>query len=237
MDYRALVAAVLEENRQVLDAVNPQEIEGFIGEILRAKAVHLYGMGRMQLSVRGFAMRLKHMGFDTYVVYDTTSPRIGAGDLLIGHCAVTNVELNVIRLAKAAGARVALLTAHPENEHGQLADLCVRSTRPDFRWPSGGELDPADGFVAGTSPLPVHGYRRDAAHREKRSIAAVDAGKSYEPGGPSPFVRLTPLKPDHDDISRFSLIIRIGRISNPNYNLENHPCPNTNYVLFSRGSS
>jgi 6-phospho-3-hexuloisomerase len=39
---------------------------------------------------------------------------------------VTNVELNVIRLAKAAGARVALLTAHPENEHGQLADLCVR---------------------------------------------------------------------------------------------------------------
>jgi hypothetical protein len=45
---------------------------------------------------------------------------------LIGHCAVTNVELNVVRLAKAAGARVALLTAHPENEHGELADLCVR---------------------------------------------------------------------------------------------------------------
>ena len=30
-------------------------------------------MGRMQLSVRAFAMRLKHMGFDTSVVYDTTS--------------------------------------------------------------------------------------------------------------------------------------------------------------------
>ena len=29
-------------------------------------------------------------------------------------------------LAKGAGARIALLTAHPENEHGQLADLCVR---------------------------------------------------------------------------------------------------------------
>ena len=126
MDYPALVTAVLEENRQVLEAVNPQQLERFLEEILRARTLHLYGMGRMQLSVRAFAMRLKHMGFDTYVVYDTTSPRIGAGDLLIGHCAVTNVELNVIRLAKAAGARVALLTAHPENEHGQLADLCVR---------------------------------------------------------------------------------------------------------------
>jgi 6-phospho-3-hexuloisomerase len=125
MDYRALVAVALEENRQVLEAVNPQEIEPFLEEILRAKTLHLYGMGRMQLSVRAFAMRLKHMGFDTYVVFDTTSPRIGVGDLLIGHCAVTNVELNVIRLAKAAGARIALLTAHPENEHGQLANLCV----------------------------------------------------------------------------------------------------------------
>jgi 6-phospho-3-hexuloisomerase len=126
MDYRALVAVVLEENRQVLEAVSPRDVDRFIKEILQAKTVHLYAMGRMQLSVRAFAMRLKHMGIDTYVVYDTTSPRIGTGDLLIGHCAVTNVELNVIRLAKAAGARVALLTAHPENEHGQLADLCVR---------------------------------------------------------------------------------------------------------------
>jgi 6-phospho-3-hexuloisomerase len=126
MDYRTLVADVLEENRQVLEAVNPNDVVRFIKEILQAKTVHLYAMGRMQLSVRAFAMRLKHMGINTYIVYDTTSPRIGPGDLLIGHCAVTNVELNVIRLAKAAGARIALLTAHPENEHGQLADLCVR---------------------------------------------------------------------------------------------------------------
>ena len=126
MDYRMLVSAVLAENRQVLEAVDPEEVERFIQEILKAKTIHLYAMGRMQLSVRAFAMRLKHMGIDTYVVYDTTSPQIGPGDLLIGHCAVTNVELNVVRLAKAAGARVALLTAHPENEHGELADLCVR---------------------------------------------------------------------------------------------------------------
>ena len=126
MEYSALVSAVLEENRQVLTAVDPKVVDQLIDEILRAKAVHLYAMGRMQLSVRAFAMRLTHMGIPTHIVYDTTSPRIRPGDLLIGHCAVTNVELNVIRLAKDAGARIALLTAHPENDHGQLADLCVR---------------------------------------------------------------------------------------------------------------
>ena len=126
MEYSELVSAVLEENRQVLSAVDPKAVDQLIDEILKAKAVHLYAMGRMQLSVRAFAMRLTHMGIPTHIVYDTTSPRIRPGDLLIGHCAVTNVELNVMRLAKDAGARIALLTAHPENEHGQLADLCVR---------------------------------------------------------------------------------------------------------------
>lgn len=126
MNYASLVQMVLDENRQVLNAVRPEAVDQLTHEILRAKSVHLYAMGRMQLSVRAFAMRLTHMGIPTYVVYDTTSPRIGPGDLLIGHCAVTNVELNVVTLAKAAGARVALLTAHPENEHGRLADLCVR---------------------------------------------------------------------------------------------------------------
>ncbi|MCC8108031.1 MAG: SIS domain-containing protein [Planctomycetes bacterium] len=126
MEYRELVGKVIEENKTVLDKVDPKQIDQFIDEIMKAKTIQLYAMGRMQLSVRAFAMRLKHMGFDTYVVYDTTTPCIGKGDLLIGHCAVTNVELNVVKLAKEAGARVALLTAHPENEHGQLADLCVR---------------------------------------------------------------------------------------------------------------
>ena len=126
MNYPELVTAVLAENRQVLDAVDPAQVDRLIDEILRAKSVHLYAMGRMQLSVRAFAMRLTHMGIPTYIVYDTTSPRIGPGDLLIDHCAVTNVELNVITLAKASGARVALLTAHPENDHGRYADLCVR---------------------------------------------------------------------------------------------------------------
>lgn len=124
--YQALVDQVINENRDTLMAVDPQQIEQLMDEICQARTIQLYAMGRMQLSVRGFAMRLKHMGFDSYVVYDTTTPYLGEGDLLIVHCAVTNVELNIIKLAKEAGARIVLLTAHPENEHGQYADLAVR---------------------------------------------------------------------------------------------------------------
>ncbi|XBS70694.1 sugar isomerase [Acerihabitans sp. KWT182] len=123
--YKSLVEQVIQENKTTLLAVNESEINQLMEEICQAKTIQLYAMGRMQLSVRAFAMRLKHMGFDSYIVYDTTTPCIGPGDLLIGHCAVTNVELNVIKLAKEAGARIALLTAHPENEHGGYADVTV----------------------------------------------------------------------------------------------------------------
>ncbi|OEJ15773.1 sugar isomerase [Brachyspira hampsonii] len=125
MEYKDLVHTVIQENKKVLEMVKLDEIEVLLSEIEKAKTIQLYAMGRMQLSVRAFAMRLKHMGFDTYVVYDTTSPSIGKGDLLIDICGVTNVELNVIKCAKEAGAKVGVLTAHPENEHGQLADFTV----------------------------------------------------------------------------------------------------------------
>jgi 6-phospho-3-hexuloisomerase len=65
------------------------------------------------------------MGFDAYVVFDTTTPVIGKGDLLILNCAVTEIDLGIIQRAKKAGARVAILTAPPEYEQGKFADLKV----------------------------------------------------------------------------------------------------------------
>jgi len=136
--YGELVAAVIEENRKVLEAVSENEISRLIDEIERAKTIQLFALGRMQASMRGFAMRLKHMGFDTYVVFDTTTPVIGKGDLLIVNCPVTLVDLNVIKLAKQAGARVCAITAHPEFENAKLADVVV--TVPGQIFGTGNEM-------------------------------------------------------------------------------------------------
>jgi 6-phospho-3-hexuloisomerase len=137
--YADLAHAVLEENRKVLEAVAESEIRNLITEIERARSIQLFAMGRMQASMRAFTMRLKHLGFDAYVVFDTTTPALGSGDLLIVNCAVTAVDLNIIRLAKKAGARVCVITAHPENEQGKIADLAVLlpgqifGTKPEIR--------------------------------------------------------------------------------------------------------
>ena len=126
MEYKELVVAVIKENETVLDKVDAKQIDRLIDEINKAKKIELYAMGRMGLSMRGFTMRLKHMGFDAYVVYDTTTPSIGKGDLLLDLCGVTNVEMNVVKLAKEAGATIGIMGAHPENEIGKYADFFVR---------------------------------------------------------------------------------------------------------------
>lgn len=126
MNYKQLVENVVNENKTVLNKVAEEELQTLLTAIEGAKKIQIYAMGRMQLAVRGFAALLKLMGFNVYVVYDTTTPSIGEDDLLINFCGVTPVELNIIQCAKEAGAKVGVITACPENKLGRLADFTVR---------------------------------------------------------------------------------------------------------------
>lgn len=125
MDYLTLVDKVLAENSEVLRKVDPKAVDTLADYIVNAKQIQLYSMGRCQHGARALTMRLKHMGFDAHMVFDTITPAIGPGDLYIGFCAVNNIELNVVQCAKKAGATIALVTPHPESDCGKLADFCL----------------------------------------------------------------------------------------------------------------
>lgn len=84
-----------------------------IEEIVAAKRIVLFGCGREGLQMRGFAMRLFHMGRDVSVWGDMTTPPVGPGDLLFvsagpGYLATADV---LVDIARKAGARTALITA------------------------------------------------------------------------------------------------------------------------------
>jgi 6-phospho-3-hexuloisomerase len=85
-DFKHLVNAVVEENRQALLDMDLDEIDRLLDAIARAHKFQRFGMGRMKCAVRAFTMRLMHMGLDAHVIYDTNCPNIGKGDLLIVNC-------------------------------------------------------------------------------------------------------------------------------------------------------
>jgi len=123
--YEEIAQAVVREHDQVLKAVDPKEVDTLTDMICSAKCIQVFGMGRMKCAVRAFVMRLMHMGFDAHVVYDTTCPNIGPGDLLIVNCACTGVSYFVMEMAKKHGAKIAAITAHPDSKWGKLCDHTV----------------------------------------------------------------------------------------------------------------
>jgi len=123
--YLELTKKVLEEHRQVLFDVNDAEVEKLLAAIAGAKCIQVFGMGRMKCSVRAFVMRLMHMGLDAHVVYDTTCPNLGPGDLLIVNGACTTISYTVMGFAKKLGAAVVAITANPRSKSAKLCDFTV----------------------------------------------------------------------------------------------------------------
>ena len=124
-DYHKLVRIVLEEHCKVLMDVKDKEVEQLLDAIAKAKCIQVFGMGRMKCSVRAFVMRLMHMGLDAHVVYDTTCPNIGPGDMLIANGACTTICYIVMQFAKKQGAKVVAITANPHSKAVKLCDFIV----------------------------------------------------------------------------------------------------------------
>ena len=124
---KSMGARALTDLSVVLDNVHEADIEGFIAAISSAKRVALHGLGREGLQMRGLAMRLFHLGIDAHVVGDMTTPPLGAGDLLIvsaGPGDFTTIEA-LMNIAKAAGAKTAVVTAQASGGAARRADLVL----------------------------------------------------------------------------------------------------------------
>jgi 6-phospho-3-hexuloisomerase len=114
----------LDELTRLLEGAFPVAQE-HLGELLSsARRVFVAGQGRSGLVLRMFAMRLMQLGMETFVVGDATTPAIQPGDLLVVFSGSGETEgvVRVGRQAKAAGARVAVITSQPASSLARLAD-------------------------------------------------------------------------------------------------------------------
>jgi 6-phospho-3-hexuloisomerase len=132
MSYLQIVSLVLEEIGGALRSVSPEALDQFQRMILDSKRVFVDAKGRSGLHMRGFAMRLMHMGLTAHVVDEVTTPAILGGDLLvIGSGSGRTASLvNHVNKAKWQGAKIALLTATPESPIAEQADCVILINAP-----------------------------------------------------------------------------------------------------------
>ncbi|AIQ21088.1 6-phospho 3-hexuloisomerase [Paenibacillus sp. FSL H7-0357] len=128
MDTVSYAQEIVKELQRSAAQLDAAEAEEFAALLLRSGKVFVAGAGRSGLMGRAFAMRLMHAGKEAYVVGETVTPGIEAGDVLVlgSGSGETKSLLAMAEKAKALGAAVAAVTIAPESTIGKLADYTVK---------------------------------------------------------------------------------------------------------------
>lgn len=140
---REQASLILKEITTVIGNVNESEVAVFEERVLGAPTIVLVGAGRVGMAVRGFAMRLAHLGLNAHMLGDATVPAVGAGDLLVvaSGSGETQTIYDLVAIAKKNGADVALITGNPESRMGALSDIIVKVQAPS-------KVKAVEGFIS-----------------------------------------------------------------------------------------
>ena len=127
MIIQEMNAKAVAELTDVINRIDPVQVDALIEFLATANRVVLYGVGREGLMMKALGMRLFHMGLDAYVLGDMTTPPVGQGDVLVvsagpGHFSTVAALMGV---ARSAGAKTVCFTAQPGGKVPQSADLAV----------------------------------------------------------------------------------------------------------------
>ena len=125
--FRDLATAAVHDLKGVVAEMSLDDVMPLLDAISGARRIALYGVGREGLQIKGFCMRLFHLGFDAHMVGDMTTPEIADGDLLIvsaGPGDFSTVSA-LIGVAHTAGAKVAVVTAQPDGAAPGRADIVL----------------------------------------------------------------------------------------------------------------
>jgi len=125
--FEAQAQQALSEVGAVFSHIAEDTAERMCVEILRARRIACYGVGREGLMMKALCMRLMHLGIDAHVVGDMTTPPVGMGDLLLASAGPGSFStvLALLKVARSAGARIMVTTAQPEGAAPKLADVVL----------------------------------------------------------------------------------------------------------------
>lgn len=137
------VKKILMEIDSVLSFINDEQVKELITEVVKAKTIVVAGAGRVGMAVRGFGMRLGHLGLRAFSLGDSAVLGISYGDLFLvaSGSGETQTIYDLIEIAKSNGARVVLITGNIGSRMGRIADVVVEIKAPS-------KTKPIEGFCS-----------------------------------------------------------------------------------------
>ncbi|RLI58881.1 MAG: 6-phospho-3-hexuloisomerase [Candidatus Asgardarchaeum californiense] len=111
----------------ILDAVSPTDIKNVKKLFSESKRIFVYGAGRSGLVAKAFAMRLMHLGFQTFVIGETITGPVQNNDLVIivSGSGETIPAVMTAEIAHNLSAKVVSITGKKNSGIAKFADVTV----------------------------------------------------------------------------------------------------------------
>jgi 6-phospho-3-hexuloisomerase len=124
-DVKETMQAIISHIIDVMNDLKDEDMRDVIDSVLSAKRIFLMGAGRSGLVAKAFAMRLMHLGFDVFVVGESTTPALKSDDLVIAisGSGETISVTNLAKVSKDIDSKLVAFTSNPDSTLGKLADV------------------------------------------------------------------------------------------------------------------
>ena len=111
----------------ILSAVSEKEIVNVRKLFFSSNRVFVYGAGRSGLVAKAFAIRLVHLGFQTYVIGETIAAPIQKDDLVIivSGSGETTPAIMTAEIAYKIGAKVVSITGKKKSDIARYANVTL----------------------------------------------------------------------------------------------------------------
>ena len=126
--YQECKQVILDELRQSLDAVEPEQTDVLIDKILKARKVFVVGVGRVMLMLQAFAKRLNHIGVEAYFVGEINEPAITGDDMLIlgSGSGESAIPVTISKVAQKYHPQMIYIGSNLNSTIAGACDVCVR---------------------------------------------------------------------------------------------------------------
>ena len=113
--------------KDILTEVSKEDIDNIIQAFFKADRIFVYGAGRSGLVSRAFAIRLVHLGFQTFVIGETIGAPVKKDDLVfvVTGSGTTIPTVMTAEIAHNIGAKLIVVTGKPDSRISKFADISI----------------------------------------------------------------------------------------------------------------
>ena len=125
--FSASVEYIQRKVKDILGTVSQSDIDEVKKLFFKSNRIFIYGAGRSGLVAKAFAIRLVHLGFQTFVIGETITAPVQKGDLVIivSGSGETIPAVMTAEIANNIGAKVISITGKKESGIAKYADIIL----------------------------------------------------------------------------------------------------------------